>query len=444
MLRRYFFLFSIILLSWAPGTNWCQNVTIEVSGDDYESGSGDIVIVSSGSDEDEVEGSGAVTVNHHVDYTMSGANGFNIRIALEDREDSDKLHLICSLEVGDDFQFGSCPPEMYLVEHSTCSGLPNTISAKKLGELDKAGEDDSLVDVEYSELSGKCMIVIRKTSCGGYLEDASGSGAGDINPDDEIARLINSEEDDEYLRANVDVFRSSSFGRTFTSISLSGFTVLSSGSTNAFTISIPSVVKPGGFSGSVVIPGVVHTNYDKFSTLPYLQLTGWTYNDALNLVGFIFLTILITQLPRLSPLLSLAPSMKRRFFDLLDYAESDQFSARMDALQDGLVDIVHKTRESVAYPWVDLLQSLGRKYFTGLNNQKKYHDYFAIRKIDEQYGNYEYVDEEDEDDYTSQSSYYQYDNVINGHKSPSEYQQTKMQDLKNLFPDFDKFMSFLK
>ena len=47
------------------------------------------------------------------------------------------------------------------------------------------------------------------------------------------------------------------------------------------------------------------------------------------------------------------------FFDLLDYAESDQFSARMDALQDGLVDIVHKTRESVAYPWVDLLQSLG-------------------------------------------------------------------------------------
>ena len=86
----------------------------------------------------------------------------------------------------------------------------------------------------------------------------------------------------------------------------------------------------------------------------------------------------------------------------------------------------------------------GRKYFTGLNNQKKYHDYFAIRKIDEQYGNYEYVDEEDEDDYTSQSSYYQYDNVINGHKSPSEYQQTKMRDLKNLFPDFDKFMSFLK
>ena len=47
------------------------------------------------------------------------------------------------------------------------------------------------------------------------------------------------------------------------------------------------------------------------------------------------------------------------FFDLLDYAESDQFSARMDALQDGLVDIVQKTRESVAYPWVDLLQSLG-------------------------------------------------------------------------------------
>ena len=47
------------------------------------------------------------------------------------------------------------------------------------------------------------------------------------------------------------------------------------------------------------------------------------------------------------------------FFDLLDYAESDQFASRMDALQDGLVDIVDRTRESVAHPWVDLLQSLG-------------------------------------------------------------------------------------
>ena len=78
---------------------------------------------------------------------------------------------------------------------------------------------------------------------------------------------------------------------------------------DAFTI--PVVSKPGGFSGAVVIPGVVHTNYDKFSTLPYLQLTGWTYNDALNLVGIIFLAILISQLPRLTPLLSLAPTIKR-------------------------------------------------------------------------------------------------------------------------------------
>ena len=47
------------------------------------------------------------------------------------------------------------------------------------------------------------------------------------------------------------------------------------------------------------------------------------------------------------------------FFDLLDYAESDQFASRMDALHDGLVDMVDRTRESVAHPWVDLLQSLG-------------------------------------------------------------------------------------
>ena len=118
------------------------------------------------------------------------------------------------------------------MEHRTCSGLPNTISAKQLGVLDKAGEDDSLVDVGYAELSGKCMIVLQKTTCGDDAEDASGSGDDSTEEDNTIARLISLEEEEEYLRSNVDVFRSSSFGRTFTSISLSGFTVLSSGSTS--------------------------------------------------------------------------------------------------------------------------------------------------------------------------------------------------------------------
>ena len=75
----------------------------------------------------------------------------------------------------------------------------------------------------------------------------------------------------------------------------------------AFTISVPSV----GFTNAVVIPGVVTTNYNKWDTLPYLQLTGWTYNDALNIVGLIGLILLLSQLPRVASLFSLAPTVKR-------------------------------------------------------------------------------------------------------------------------------------
>ena len=45
--------------------------------------------------------------------------------------------------------------------------------------------------------------------------------------------------------------------------------------------------------------------------------------------------------------------------DLLDYAESDQFSARMDALQDGVLDILDRTKDSIAHPWVGAIKSIG-------------------------------------------------------------------------------------
>ena len=43
-----------------------------------------------------------------------------------------------------------------------------------------------------------------------------------------------------------------------------------------FTIPVPSVPVFGG-----VVTNIVSTPYDKFSTLPYLQLPGWTAMDAI-------------------------------------------------------------------------------------------------------------------------------------------------------------------
>ena len=72
-----------------------------------------------------------------------------------------------------------------------------------------------------------------------------------------------------------------------------------------------SITKPTLTFGGAVPLNVVATNYDRFSTLPYLQLTGWTYNDALNLVGLIAIILLLSQLPRIASLFSLAPTVKR-------------------------------------------------------------------------------------------------------------------------------------
>ena len=46
--------------------------------------------------------------------------------------------------------------------------------------------------------------------------------------------------------------------------------------------------------------GVVSTVYNKWATLPYLQLTGINYQDTLVLGGLILLVLLVVQLQSLS------------------------------------------------------------------------------------------------------------------------------------------------
>jgi len=109
---------------------------------------------------------------------------------------------------------------------------------KKLADVESNGQDDVLVDATYSELPGKCMLVLQPTSCSQSQEDGSGSGGGPEIieagvEDDGLGRL-----EDEYFRVQKTVLRSAGFSRTYSSISLSGFNILSSGSTSAFTISV--------------------------------------------------------------------------------------------------------------------------------------------------------------------------------------------------------------
>ena len=138
----------------------------------------------------------------------------------------------------------------------------------------------------YSELPGKCLLVLQSASCG--QAEGSGSGGGEVEIVD--SRQVGLGEEG-YFPAGAAVLRAGGLARTYSSISLAGFTLLSSGSTSeaghqapprhtslhlagAFTVAVPAVQT---YSSAVVIPGVTVTNYNKWATLPYLQLTGWRY-----------------------------------------------------------------------------------------------------------------------------------------------------------------------
>ena len=83
---------------------------------------------------------------------------------MEDRSDASKLHLICDVKS----QVSGCPPQIHLVSgHSSCTSLPNTVNSKKLADIDSDGEGDVVVDAEYSELPGKCIIVLQPNTCPG-------------------------------------------------------------------------------------------------------------------------------------------------------------------------------------------------------------------------------------------------------------------------------------
>ena len=151
-------------------------------------------------------------------------------MTLEDRSDSEsELHLVCDVSATDTSLFSGdseCLPAIYLVSgHQSCSGLPDSISAKKLSDIKKAGADDALVPATYAELPGKCLIVLRKSSCEG-----SGGGEAEASGDVVITKDLDYEE---YIRdTRESVLSTRGLTRTYSTISLSGFSLLSSGSTS--------------------------------------------------------------------------------------------------------------------------------------------------------------------------------------------------------------------
>ena len=97
-------------------------------------------------------------------------------------------------------------------------------SAKQLASVNGPGEGKTTVDATWSELPGKCLVVLRENEC----EDT----AGDVETEGE------DEEEEETIVDTRRQFRSenilspASLGRSYTTFSLTSFSILSSGSSS--------------------------------------------------------------------------------------------------------------------------------------------------------------------------------------------------------------------
>ena len=162
-----------------------------------------------------------------------------------------------------------------------------------------------------------------------------------------------------------------------------------------FESGVFSISKPGiaslGLSGAVPV-NVVATKYDKFSTLPYLQLTGWTAADAFLMVLFMMAAYLgyayIT-----AGLVSIEPLRQRNYYFLAAvwfWLVIDFFSGffnqaqlrRVDAINDGLSVILETYLMSLSSPWRKIASNIDRRLLRRQYKPEKNKFLSKIDKID--------------------------------------------------------------
>ena len=239
----------------------------------------------SGSD----EGSGAadsadkeeeLVVLYEASYVMSSEDKgtTSVRLVLQRVESHDNsLNLVCSVTSASTELFSdpSCHPEIYLVEATDCAALPDTLNAKKLADVHEEGRGEVEVAATWDELPGKCLVLLKKKSCDSEeSEDAEEEEEEEEEEIDENDAVV-VESSGRSAFSNRMLTAAPRYSRSYSALSLAGFTLLSTGSSSVFTVT--KTVQPS-FGG--VVANIVATKYDRFSTLPYLQLPGWSSGDA--------------------------------------------------------------------------------------------------------------------------------------------------------------------
>jgi len=117
------------------------------------------------------------------------------------------------------------------------------------------------------------MGVLRENEC----EDTAGDVETEGEEEEEEETIVDTRR--QFRTENI--LSPASLGRSYSTFSLTSFSILSSGSSSLFTVTKPSVTYSGPLPGAVIA-----TKYDRLSTLPYLQLAGWTQREAIFIVLF--------------------------------------------------------------------------------------------------------------------------------------------------------------
>ena len=123
----------------------------------------------------------------------------------------------------------------------------------------------------------------------------------------------------------------------------------------------PSLTYSGPLPGTVIA-----TKYDRLSTLPYLQLAGWTQREAIFIVLFMvamyFAYAYITaNLVSIEPMRQSEVSPKRSndnvFPFLVEFFNEAQLS-RFDAINEGMSVIADTYLTSLSSPWRKIAQNI--------------------------------------------------------------------------------------
>jgi len=302
--------------------------------------------ISSEESDEDAEEEDAETILNKAPYQMTSVDGGpSVEINLLQMSGSDLLTLEArvtssssSEEEGSLFRDDECVPEIYLVSgHTECRNLPESVSGKRLVTIHGTGEGSATVGAIWSELSGSCLAMLLRRECGETEEEEEEDDDGDT---ESLVVEVDTTEAPAEARyaAEESIVRTAGLGRAYSSLSLSNFNILSAASAS----SVFSVTKPTLTFGGAVPLNVVATKYDRFSTLPYLQLSGWTAADAF-LLGLFMITGYFIYAYSTASLVDIEP-LRRRFLNPAQLA-------RVDAVNDGLSLILKTYLMSLSSPW---------------------------------------------------------------------------------------------